>query len=357
MGNPANQREEDNDDSEEVRVSGVRLAVVVSPEEAERGSAHRSEKYDHVVVYPPETVDLVGDIREIITVSLLPSNEKGGEDVDDDSIERILDLADGAECGTQAETNASSRAHEDFATYHRMSVARQKLALDFLEDRLIRRAAFAVGADGFSALDLFAQDPDGQRGLERLVRANHLDCRWLNHRILSLLRRAGIPEEANSRMFRRLGSEPRLSAAGLSWLEDLRKRVRRGEAARRYAFREATRPLRAQLGDSILARALEERGYLRRVNALLHWDGDGRRFSLPDAVTPRSLRRALAHMPPPGWHPDPASVGQPGEFQSSILTRITQEIRMDLLGRGDPAAVKLATYIFKLRGISPASPL
>jgi hypothetical protein len=360
MGNPANLEADDEKATEVPRVSGVhRLAVVVSQEEVERGlPTHHAGKYDRLVVHPAETIDVFGAVEEILISTIGVANEDDAEeDLDDESsVERILDLAYGVEGDSLAESAPSSQAHEDFATYHLISRARERLALEFLESRLVRRCTFAQDESGSTVLDLFAQHVDAQAGLERLMRSNELDCSWLNNRIISLLRRAGIPERHNTPMFRRLGKEPCLSSAGILWLAELRKRIRRRHAERRYAFRETTRPLRAQLGDSILDRALEERGQLRRVDAWFRWDGERGKGSLPDAVSPRSLRRALLHMPPPGWRPDPALIGQPTEFSSPILMMLIHEIRMDLLGREDPAAVRLATELFKLRGIYPVPP-
>ena len=73
MGNPANQREDDDEVSEEVRVSGVRLAVVVSPEEAaehERLEPADRPKYSMLVVHLPETIDVLEAVKEIVTVQV-----------------------------------------------------------------------------------------------------------------------------------------------------------------------------------------------------------------------------------------------------------------------------------------------
>lgn len=312
MGNPANK----NDESDTPRTSGVRLAVVVSPEQAEQMLGEPNPaNHDRLVVYPPETIDNLMPIEEV-PLSTVRSNQE----------------ADPAE-------------DEKFRQFRRIIAALNRLAVEFLIRRLFRVECLQPNEAGTTPLEQFSHHVDGVAAMLRITELARSTMREMNDLLYDVQGRAMVPYSSRSVLWTCNDKDPeeyapRLTGLGVNWVDELRRKARRGQILRSINWRVQTHQLRQELVSMIVFRAEQDPLILERIERWMRYD-DREGIPLLKIIGTREYRRAITRHPVPGAGPD----GLP----PTVHRRIVDELRLDLLCRNDETVRGLFRLIREVR--------
>lgn len=347
MGNPANQQEDD-DATEEVRVSGVRLAIVVSPEEAaalELLPEEQQPHYDTIIVEPPVLLEDWAPLGE--TFVLIPITGRRDEVPAEEGAPQ-LHVAEKDEDWAAARLAAKQRR-----------VQRDRLIKAFLLRRLLPPCLFQyvealqctmlqvalMYSTPYAMLDrlmgFFIEAMDEQADLNGRARL----MRSLQQELDNLQHRAALPREDHLYLFRNLEEvseeAPLLSGLAEEIVLDLRRDLRRADPAKLGASAQElldTEGRRSFLSDLIISRARTKPLLLAAVDRWLRYDG-----GMPEFEACLSLMGDLQ-----------APLRQ-RTLTEARFRELAPEIRMDLLTRNNASVRNFAEFLRTQR--DPSSPL
>lgn len=300
MGDPANQRDDDDVAGEEPRVSGVHpLALVVSPEQAaehERLEPADRPKYNTVVVYPPETIDVWRVVQEIKTIPIVANVVRSDED------DEILSFTPSRrERRMQGREADQKLALADWCKQRSDSLRRQmyrdRLLLTFFLRELLPLAVLEYSLrfagtllrtailprSPFSAIKRlldFTVDPEG-----RVVghEAKKEAMRLVQQQFIRLQVRAGFQRKDESvEFFHNLEKEDvpdviTLSSEAESVFLALRRTVQRTSSDDLYRTvlrRRQTEAVRIRLIFGLIKRAQADAAVMQALGRWLHYAGD-----------------------------------------------------------------------------------